>query len=65
MEERRAGGLEPPKDRDFALRLGGLMVTPDEWDGDGFDWEDAVAYAARGTVLRPGDLVAGPTQERG
>jgi 2-keto-4-pentenoate hydratase/2-oxohepta-3-ene-1,7-dioic acid hydratase in catechol pathway len=25
-----------------------------------FDWEEAVAYAARNTVLRPGDLIAGP-----
>ncbi|HXF98317.1 MAG TPA: hypothetical protein VNJ46_06865 [Gaiellaceae bacterium] len=26
----------------------------------GFDWEAARAYAAEGTVLRPGDLLAGP-----
>jgi 2-keto-4-pentenoate hydratase/2-oxohepta-3-ene-1,7-dioic acid hydratase in catechol pathway len=24
------------------------------------DWEQAVAYAARNTVLRPGDVLAGP-----
>ena len=62
MKEWRADGLAPPKDRDFALTLGPLVVTPDEWAADGFDWDDAVAYAARGTALRPGDLVAGPVE---
>ena len=69
----------PPKDRDFALGLGPLVVTPDdlEPDGlaarvrvdgeerlsgrfDGFDWTAARDFAATGTVLRPGDLLAGP-----
>jgi hypothetical protein len=65
LREWRADGLAPPKDRDFALQLGPLVVTPDEWDGDGFRWDGAVAYAARGTVLRPGDLLAGPANEDG
>ena len=26
----------------------------------GFDWDAAVAYAAAGTALRPGDVIAGP-----
>ena len=74
----------PPKDRDFALGLGPVVVTPDEMsgtpeivvhvDGDNrrfgpgdlaterstFDWEAARSLAADGTVLRPGDLLAGP-----
>ena len=63
LREWRADGLEPPKDRDFALQLLPVVVTPDEWDADGFDWEGAAAYAARGTILRPGDLLAGPPRE--
>jgi Fumarylacetoacetate (FAA) hydrolase family len=77
--EWRAGGLSPPKDRDFALGLGPVVVTPDELSLDGieavvridgeeklrarvdrFDWQAARAVAARNTVLRPGDVLAGP-----
>lgn len=76
--EWRAEGVQPPKDRDFALGLGPVVVTPDELDRaagsivvrvDGaerlraeppFDWEAAVAFAAAGTALRPGDVLAGP-----
>ena len=66
MDEWRAEGLAPPKDRDFALTLGPIVVTADEFENeDGFDWDAAVAYAARGTVLRPGDLLAGPAREAG
>jgi hypothetical protein len=77
--EWRAPALAPPKDRDFALGLGPVVVTPDEFsledveavvrvDGeekqrarlDRFDWHAARALAARNTVLRPGDILAGP-----
>lgn len=76
----RCPGLPPPKDRDFALGLGPLVVTPDELDPNGleaivrvdreeelrgrfedFDWAAARDFAADGTILRPGDLLAGPT----
>lgn len=69
----------PPKDSDFAVLVGPLVVTPDEldpslasctigWNGAtaatggpaAFDWEEARSLAARGTHLRPGDLIAGP-----
>lgn len=68
----------PPKDRDFALGLGPVVVTPDELhddsiavvvrvDGDEtmrgvprFDWEAARQFAADGTTLMPGDVIAGP-----
>jgi hypothetical protein len=72
-------GLEPPKDRDFALGLGPVVVTADELDPDGIeavvrvdgverlrgafgglDWEAARDFAADGTILRPGDILAGP-----
>lgn len=76
--ELRAPSLDPPKDRDFALALGPLVVTTDEIAGGPldvglelngseqlrgdarFDWESAMAVAARNTVLRTGDVVAGP-----
>jgi hypothetical protein len=65
LAEWRAPGLEPPKDRDFALGLGPVVVTPDAFDGDsGFDWPAALALAAAGTTLYPGDLLAGPALER-
>ena len=70
----------PPKDRDFALGLGPVVVTTDEADPDGleavvridgserlrgafrdFDWELARELAAERTLLKPGDLLAGPS----
>jgi hypothetical protein len=60
LAEARAPGLPPPKDRDFALLLGPSVLTPDEWVPDGFDWDTAAAYARLNTVLRAGDLLAGP-----
>lgn len=57
--EWHAPELEPPKDTDFARCLGPVVVTPDEWDPGG-GWATFVAYAARNTVLRPGDLVGFP-----
>ncbi len=69
-----------PKDRDFALGLGPVVVTAGALDPDAcvqvvrldgaerarftatvFDWDAAVAFAALGTRLYPGDLLAGPT----
>ena len=62
--EWRARSLEPPKDRDFALGLGPVVVTPDEVSlPAGFDWDAAVALAARNTMLYPGDVLAGPAAE--
>jgi hypothetical protein len=59
--EWRAPGVAPPKDRDFALGLGPVVVTPDEARlRAGFDWSSAVALAAAGTALYPGDLLVGP-----
>lgn len=80
LAEWRAAGVPAPKDRDFALGLGPVVVTPDEFDpravefvvkarrgesqrlaAAAFDWERACAFAAAGTTLRPGDLLAGPS----
>jgi hypothetical protein len=63
LAEWRAPGLTPPKDRDFALGLGPVVVTPDESTGGDFDWDAAVGLAASGTVLLHGDLLAGPAVE--
>lgn len=60
LAETRAPRLPTPKDRDFALLLGPSVLTRDEWVPDGFDWDTAAAYAKLNTVLRPGDLIAGP-----
>ncbi len=76
--ELRAPDLPPPKDRDFGLVLGPLVVTIDELAGtpveltlevDGrerlrgsgrADWDAALALAAENTVVRTGDVLAGP-----
>ena len=64
LAEWRARSLGPPKDRDFALGLGPVVVTPDEMSlPTGFDWDAAVAFAAQNTVLYPGDVLAGPASE--
>jgi hypothetical protein len=65
LAEWRASGVEPPKDRDFALGLGPVVVTPDAAGPsiDGFDWPSALALAAAGTALYPGDIVAAPASE--
>jgi hypothetical protein len=64
LAEWRAEGLVAPKDRDFALGLGPVVVTPDaQPEPDGLDWDAAVALAAAGTTLYPGDLLAGPPRE--
>jgi hypothetical protein len=61
MAEVRAPGLAPPKDRDFALALGPIVVT--EKPKTGFDWDAALDVAARNTRLYPGDLLAAPAHE--
>jgi hypothetical protein len=60
MAEVRAPGLGPPKDRDFALPLGPVVVTELE---TAFDWDAAYSFAARNTRLYPGDLLAAPAHE--
>jgi hypothetical protein len=61
LAEWRADGVAAPKDRDFALGLGPVVVTPDAMPGGGgFDWDAAIELAAANTTLYPGDLVGGP-----
>jgi hypothetical protein len=65
LAEWRADGVAPPKDRDFAIGLGPVVVTPDEVElpADGFDWAAAAQFAAAGTALYPGDILAAPAAE--
>ena len=64
LAEWRAPALGPPKDRDFALGLGPVVVTKDHFtDASGFDWTAAASLAAAGTALYPGDLLGGPPLE--
>jgi 2-keto-4-pentenoate hydratase/2-oxohepta-3-ene-1,7-dioic acid hydratase in catechol pathway len=51
-----APDLPGSKSRDFALSIGPVLVTPDEYDA-GAGWHERVAHAARNTVLRPGELL--------
>jgi hypothetical protein len=78
LVEWRAPERPAPKDRDFALGLGPVVVTANvaprtfgcsvRIDGieamagalEGFDWDAARAFAADGTRLVAGDLLAGP-----
>jgi hypothetical protein len=62
LGELRAAGLEPPKDRDFALFLGPVVDTKAELPP--FDWDAALAHAAANTTLRAGDVVAAPPVHR-
>jgi hypothetical protein len=54
-----APDLPGAKRYDFALSIGPVLVTPDEYD-PGPGWDARVASAARNTVLRPGDLLVVP-----
>jgi hypothetical protein len=70
LAEWRAPGVNPPKDRDFALGLGPVVVTPEEPGArdarhalPDFDWVAAIELAAARTVLYPGDLVGAPASE--
>jgi 2-keto-4-pentenoate hydratase/2-oxohepta-3-ene-1,7-dioic acid hydratase in catechol pathway len=66
LAEWRAPGLRAPKDRDFALGLGPVVVTPDEFaDASGFEWPAATALAAAGTTLFAGDVLAAPSLDVG
>jgi hypothetical protein len=50
--------LPGAKGRDFALSIGPVLVTPDDY-GDPA-WDARLAHAARNTHLRPGELLVVP-----
>jgi hypothetical protein len=53
-----APDLPGAKSRDFALSIGPVLVTPDEYDEPA--WDERFAHAARNTQLRPGELLVQP-----
>jgi 2-keto-4-pentenoate hydratase/2-oxohepta-3-ene-1,7-dioic acid hydratase in catechol pathway len=54
-----APDLPGAKSYDFALALGPVLVTSDEYDGGG-GWDELVGRASLNTVLPPGDLLVRP-----
>jgi hypothetical protein len=61
LEEYRVHTLRAPKDRDFAVGVGPIVVTRDELEPEGFAWDEAAEWAALNTRLRPGDLLVAPS----
>jgi 2-keto-4-pentenoate hydratase/2-oxohepta-3-ene-1,7-dioic acid hydratase in catechol pathway len=60
MNDWVAEGLDGAKRHDFAISLGPLVVTPDEFEATGVDWQALLDVAQRNTRLLPGDIVAAP-----
>jgi hypothetical protein len=55
--------LAGAKARDFAISLGPVVVTPDEFGGD-VDWTRLLDHAELNTRFLPGDVIAGPVRRR-
>jgi 2-keto-4-pentenoate hydratase/2-oxohepta-3-ene-1,7-dioic acid hydratase in catechol pathway len=60
MNDWRAPSLPGAKAHDFATTIGPVVVTPDEFDGAGADWDALLDHAELNTRFFPGDIVAGP-----
>jgi 2-keto-4-pentenoate hydratase/2-oxohepta-3-ene-1,7-dioic acid hydratase in catechol pathway len=60
-----AAGLEGAKARDFALSLGPVVVSPDDFTPPDVAWDDLLDYARRNTRLLPGDVIAADGVRRG
>jgi 2-keto-4-pentenoate hydratase/2-oxohepta-3-ene-1,7-dioic acid hydratase in catechol pathway len=52
------------KARDFAISLGPVVVTPDEFAGGEIDWATLLDHAELNTRFLPGDVIAGPVRRR-
>ena len=61
--------LSGAKARDFAISLGPVVVTPDEFAGDDIggdlNWATLLDHAELNTRFLPGDVIAGPVRHRG
>jgi hypothetical protein len=64
MNDWLAPELAGSKAHDFALSLGPVVVTPDDFDGGGVDWLALLDHAELNTRFFPGDLVAAPVVRR-
>jgi hypothetical protein len=56
--------LSGAKARDFAISLGPVLVTPDEFAGGDIDWSTLLDHAELSTRFFPGDVIAGPVRRR-
>jgi len=64
MNDWLAPELTGAKSRDFAISLGPVVVTPDEFPSRD-DWIPLVAHAAQNTHLLPGDILAAGSMRDG
>jgi 2-keto-4-pentenoate hydratase/2-oxohepta-3-ene-1,7-dioic acid hydratase in catechol pathway len=64
MNDWVAPALTGAKARDFAVSLGPVVVTPDEFPSRD-DWAPLVAHAAQNTQLLPGDILAAGSMRDG
>jgi fumarylacetoacetate (FAA) hydrolase len=64
MNDWIAPELVGAKARDFAISLGPVVVTPEEFPSRG-DWTSLVEHAARNTRLLPGDILAAGSMRDG
>ena len=64
MNDWLAPELAGAKAHDFATSLGPVVVTPDEFDGGGADWNALLDHAELNTRFFPGDIVAGDVLDR-
>jgi hypothetical protein len=56
--------LSGAKASDFAISLGPVIVTPDEFAGGDLDWATLLDHAELNTRFLPGDVIAGPVRRR-
>ena len=64
MNQWVAPSLPGAKARDFAISIGPVVVTPDEFAGDDVDWAALLDHAELNTRFFPGDVIAGPVRRR-
>jgi 2-keto-4-pentenoate hydratase/2-oxohepta-3-ene-1,7-dioic acid hydratase in catechol pathway len=64
MNDWEAPELSGAKARDFATSLGPVVITPDEAELDGADFDALAAYAGANTRLLPGDVLVAPGGSR-
>jgi 2-keto-4-pentenoate hydratase/2-oxohepta-3-ene-1,7-dioic acid hydratase in catechol pathway len=60
MNDWVAPGLDGVKRHDFAISLGPLVVTPDEFEPTDVEWQTLLDHAELNTRLLPGDILAAP-----
>jgi 2-keto-4-pentenoate hydratase/2-oxohepta-3-ene-1,7-dioic acid hydratase in catechol pathway len=60
MNDWVAPSLDGVKRHDFAVSLGPLVVTPDEFETGDVDWQGLLDRAEQNTRFLPGDIIAAP-----